>query len=81
MDFERIWNNIIACEGQTFIKKGGDPFTYTVNGAAIYSELCKAEAVKSEFCQVCKRNYWFYRPRCFQQNCAWLCICVGNSER
>lgn len=27
MDFERIWNNIIACEGQKFIKKGGDPFT------------------------------------------------------
>jgi len=49
MDFERIWNNIISCEGQTFYKKGGDPFTYTMNGAALIPGCAKQRLSKSNF--------------------------------
>lgn len=49
MDFEKIWNNIVSCQGQTFYKIGGQPFTYIVDGSAIIPNCAKQRLTKANF--------------------------------
>ena len=49
MVFEKIWNNIVSCQGQTFYKIGGQPFTYIVDGSAIIPNCAKQRLTKANF--------------------------------
>ena len=49
MVFEKIWNNIVSCQGQTFYKIGGQPFTYIVDGSAIIPNCAKQRLAKANF--------------------------------
>lgn len=55
MDFERIWNNIVSFQGQTFYKIGGQPFTYIVDGSAIIPNCAKQRLTKANFAK-CAEN-------------------------
>ncbi|MCI5754266.1 MAG: hypothetical protein MR033_06595 [Clostridiales bacterium] len=49
MDFEKIWNNIVFHQGQTFYKISGQPFTYHADDSAIIPDCAKQRLTKANF--------------------------------
>ena len=48
-DFERIWRKIKALEGEKFFTKTGLPFTYEIDGIALYPDRTKYRISKKDF--------------------------------
>lgn len=65
MDFEKIWNNIVSCQGQTFYKIGGQPFTYIVEGSAIIPNCAKQRLTKANFAKYAEDIIGSDRPGSF----------------
>ncbi len=48
-DIEKVWNRIVAYEGETFHQLKGQAFTYRVEGNAIVPSTTKVRIQKSQF--------------------------------
>jgi hypothetical protein len=49
VDFQTIWNRIVACEGQQFYTKTNLPFTYKIVNNRVVPDRTNYPLAKSEF--------------------------------
>ncbi len=49
MDFEKIWQNIEACEGQEFMTITQKPFTYRIKGNGLITSRTNQLLPKGDF--------------------------------
>lgn len=56
MDFEKIWQNIVNCEGQEFRTIKGEPFTYLIKGNGIIPSRTNQLIPKSNIGQAAEIN-------------------------